>query len=138
MRCGNVGMRQCRLSPHRSEHTQSSPHFSSLKAVLFKELNTSFHPQIIYVVASTVDEVLKCFFSVDCNISFTILVSPFESLTLSVQSFAMQEHQQVRLIVNNDQAVDQFLSQLHSRLKDIAQSAHELYNQLVNDDKTAG
>jgi hypothetical protein len=44
------------------------------KATLFNELSRSFHPQIIYVAVSSVDDVLKCFFSTDCNTSYTLLV----------------------------------------------------------------
>jgi hypothetical protein len=46
-----------------------------LKFILFKELSTSFHPQIIYMIVSSIDDVLKCFFSVDCHTSFSILVN---------------------------------------------------------------
>ncbi|UJR35583.1 hypothetical protein I4U23_028336 [Adineta vaga] len=89
-----------------------------INSILFKELSTSFHPQIIYIVVSNVDDFLKCLFSVDCNISFTIL------------------NQQIRLIIDSEDSIDQFLSTIHSQLKHISKSAHDLYTQYIDNDIT--
>ncbi|CAF1146931.1 unnamed protein product [Adineta ricciae] len=87
-----------------------------VNSILFKELSTSFHPQIVYLVVSNTDDLLKCLFSIDCDLSFSIL------------------NHQLRLIIDNHESVDHFLSDLHSKLKSISKSAHELYTHHVYND----
>ncbi|CAF1216648.1 unnamed protein product [Adineta steineri] len=87
--------------------------------ILFKELCSSFHPQIIYMVVSSVDEVIKTFFSLDCNTSFTIL-----------------QKLQIRLIILSEESIEQFLTNLHSQLNHISKTAHDLYKQYSNDNAT--
>ncbi|CAF2785557.1 unnamed protein product [Rotaria sp. Silwood2] len=85
-------------------------------SILFKEMCTAFHPQIIYLVVSSVDDILKCFFSLDCNRSFTIL-----------------QKKQIRLIINNNESDEEFYSDIHLHLDNIAKSAHEIYSQFINE-----
>ena len=53
--------------------------FAPLQSILFHRLCTSFHPQMIYVLVSSADDFLRCFFAADCNTSFSILVIALES-----------------------------------------------------------
>ena len=54
-------------------------HFFALQSVLFHHLCTSFHPRMIYLLVSSADDFLRCFFTADCNTSFAILVIAVES-----------------------------------------------------------
>ncbi|CAF3553209.1 unnamed protein product [Rotaria sordida] len=85
-------------------------------SILFKELCTAFHPQIIYIVVSGVDDILKCFFSLDCNRSFAIL-----------------RKKQIRLIINNNETDEQFFANIHLQLDNISKSAHDIYSQFINE-----
>ncbi|CAF3601123.1 unnamed protein product [Rotaria sp. Silwood1] len=85
--------------------------------ILFKELYTAFHPQIIYMIVSNVDDLLKCFFSLDCNASYSIL-----------------QKQQIRLIIlNNNESNEQFLSNIYLQLECLSKSADEIYSQYINE-----
>ncbi|CAF3639029.1 unnamed protein product [Rotaria socialis] len=86
-------------------------------SILFKELFTAFHPKIIYMVISTVHDVLKCIFSLD-----------------SIRAFTFLKKKQIRFIINNNAESDeQFFSHMHLQLDNMCKSAHELYSQFIDE-----
>lgn len=102
--------------------------------ILFHQFCKSYHPRMIYLVVSSVDEALKCFFSSDALTSYSMLVNR----DCSMYSFCsigdvFQHHQEIRLVMSKTDPDGKFLANIQSRLSGMFQSAQDLYKKFVDD-----